>query len=97
MHKIIYLKLINKIANGKSPNYLQEKLIKVRQIHNRNTRQIENFYIPLCNKESTKQLLLVNGLKIYNNVVKEYENYRENSNVSMNKFILKFVKENYVN
>lgn len=87
------LKFIHKIATGNAPKYLENKLIKVNQVHSRITRQNNNDYIPLCSKESTRNLLLVKGLKMYNDLIAKYENYRTNNNISFVKYTAKYVRE----
>lgn len=85
------LKFIHKITTGNAPKYLQIKLNKVNQVHNRNTRQNNNYYIPLCTKENTRNLLLVRGLKIYNEAINRYES--QNCNNSFLNFLRNYAKE----
>ena len=89
------LKFIHKITTGNSPKYLEAKIIKVNQVHGRTTRQINNYYIPLCTKESTRNLLLVKGLKLFNELTVLYENQRLSSNISFVKYTARYCKENF--
>lgn len=89
------IKFIHKIAMGNAPQYLENKIVRVNQIHSRSTRQNNNFYIPLCTKETTRNLLLIKCLKIYNDVTTQYENQIDNNNISFVKFTAKYVREKF--
>lgn len=88
-------KQIHKIATQEAPAYLNDKIIKIGQTHTRTTRQVNEFYIPLCNKDATRKLLLVNGLRKYNHIIKDFETNRQINNISFTKFLSQYVKQNF--
>lgn len=86
---------IFKIVRGMMPNYLKEKLIYTRNIHNVNTRQnTENVLrLPNYRLETTRMNLFYNGIKLFNDLPVEIRN-KETLN-SFKKECDKYVKENY--
>lgn len=65
------LMMIHKIKNNKGPEYLIEKVKFVGESHNRNTRSVNDFKLPIVKYEKSKKNLLYNGIKIFNQLPRD--------------------------
>lgn len=93
--RVVYnsMMFINKISNNQCPQYLSEKLQLVSSHHQLNTRQANEYAIPICKKVSTKNSLFVNGVSIYNSINKEFKKTTVKN--GFKNFLIKYVKENF--
>lgn len=91
--KLNCLIMVYKIINNLVPQYLKQNITYNRDIHNYNTRNINNFRLPKIITENSKKNIYYAGLKLYNdlpNEIKEAQTLKE-----FKKKCLSFVRENY--
>lgn len=95
MIKFNALIYIYKMLNGLLPKYLCDNLIRTNTIHNRNTRQNNEYDLRLPNYSSTlaQKNIFYNGIKLYNDLPNEIK--KSQSLNSFKEKCRKFIIENY--
>ena len=71
---------------GLTPTYLQNFLKYNNEIHQYQTRNKDNFRLPMCHRESDKSSLVYKGMKLYNEIP---DNLKMCSNLNLSKKDLK--------
>lgn len=90
--KINVLLIIFKIKYNLYPMYLTEKLKYVKDIHNYNLRNLQNFRLDMYKNEKAKNMLLYKGLNMFNSLPNDIK-----GETNINRFkkkIIEFVKDN---
>jgi len=74
--KILYksVEFIYKIRNKMLPQYLQKNLTFVRDIHQHNTRNRENYAVQTFNSTNKNNTLFAKGIKIFNDLPNDLKN-----------------------
>lgn len=87
------LVMIFKMNHGLVPTYMNDNVILVNQIHDHNTRNRNDFRLPLTRSEQVKKNLFYNGLKMYNDLPNDMKEI-----ISLNifkKVCAKYVKDKF--
>lgn len=66
--------LVYKMKNKNYPSYLCDRLVYNNEIHNYDLRNLGNFRLDLYRNEKAKNILLYNGLKLFNELPCELRN-----------------------
>lgn len=85
--------MVYKMKRGLAPKYMNDNVNLVCEIHSRNTRNRNNYRLPLVRTEQMKKNIFYNGLKMYNELpqhMKEMENIN-----AFKKECSKYVKEKF--
>lgn len=65
---IITMKLVFKLRNNMTPEYLSSRIKLNNQVHSRELRNANDFRLPKYTKSGSHKMLLYNGLKWFNNL-----------------------------
>lgn len=93
--RLVYMNLlfIFKMIHNLLPEYMAEKISFVNDVHNYNTRNACDIYVPTVKKTSTQNSLFHKGLVIYNSLPHNIKNI--NSINIFKRNISQYVKNNY--
>lgn len=69
--KFNVLIMIFKIVNGLMPKYLSDKLVQVRDVHDRNVRSQNDLRLPNYRTENARNNIFYSGLKMYKELPNE--------------------------
>ena len=84
---------IFKASNNLFPVYISNKLTKVNNLHEHDTRNSTKFYVKKVNKQSTKKSIFYDGVVLYNNIP---INIRQAQKLaSFKQLVIPYIRENY--
>lgn len=74
---IITLKLVFKLRNNMTPEYLSSRSKLNNQVHSRELRNANDFRLPKYTKSRSQKMVLYNGLKWFNNLPDHIKNEKD--------------------